>query len=198
MTPTTVPPRWPAVDAVVLGASAGGVEALLDVAAGLPGGFPLPLLVVLHLPRDRPSGLVPLLADRCAAPVREAEDKMPLTPGVIVAPPDYHLLVEPGGWIALSRDEPVLFSRPSIDVLFESAAAALGDRVLGILLTGANHDGSAGMAALRRAGGIGWVQDPRDAAVPTLPSAALAHAGADAVLSLNEICDRLAAAVHTR
>lgn len=194
MTKATDPAAWPDVDAVVVGASAGGVDALLALAAALPAHFSTPVLVVLHLPRDRPSNLAPLLAAHCAVPVREAEDKMPLAPGMLIAPPDYHLLVEPGGCVALSMDEPVLFSRPSIDLLFESAAAAFATRLLAVLLTGANHDGSAGMAAVRRAGGIGWIQAPADAAVPTLPAAALAHAGADAVLSLHDLCLRFAAA----
>jgi two-component system chemotaxis response regulator CheB len=185
---------WPDVDAVVVGASAGGVDALLALAASLPADFAVPILVVLHLPRDRPSGLAPLLATRCALPVCEAEDKMPLTPGVFIAPPDYHLLVEPDGCLALSMDDPVQFSRPSIDLLFESAAAVHAHRLLAVLLTGANNDGSAGMAAVRRGGGIGWIQAPADAAVPTLPAAALAHAGADAVLSLQDLCARFAAA----
>ena len=191
---TPAQPAWPDVDAVVVGASAGGVDALLALAGALPAHFSAPVLVVLHLPRDRPSGLAALLAERCALPVCEAEDKMPLAPGVLIAPPDYHLLVEPDHHVALSVDEPVLFSRPSIDVLFESAAAACAERLLAVLLTGANHDGSAGMAAVRRARGTGWIQAPADAAVPTLPAAALAHAGADAVLSLRELCLRFAAA----
>jgi two-component system chemotaxis response regulator CheB len=180
-------------DAVVVGASAGGVDALIALVGSLRADFAPPVLIVLHLPRDRPSTLAALLGGHCALPVREAEDKMPLAPGVLVAPPDYHLLVEPDGCVALSVDEPVLYSRPAIDVLFESAAAVFSDRLLAILLTGASSDGSAGMAAVRRAGGIGWIQDPGDATVPTLPAAALAHAGADAVLTLKQMCGRLAA-----
>jgi two-component system chemotaxis response regulator CheB len=125
--------------------------------------------------------------------VCEAVDKQAMAGGhVYVAPPDYHLLVEDRRSLALSVDEPVLFSRPSIDVLFESAADAFGADVLAILLTGASTDGSNGIAAIRAAGGHAWVQDPGDAEASYMPAAAIAHAGADAVLTLDRITRRLA------
>ena len=185
--------QLPIFEAVVVGASAGGVSALQRLLGSLPPSFPLPILVVLHLPRDRPSSMRELLEQHCALPVNEALDKQPLGAGIVLAPPDYHLLVEPGGTLALSVDEPVLFSRPAIDPLFESAAAVFGEHLLAIVLTGANNDGSEGLAAVRRAGGTAWVQAPADAQVPTMPAAAIAWAGADAILTLNEICGRLAA-----
>lgn len=177
---------------VVVGASAGGVSALQALLAALPADLDLPVLVVLHLPRDRPSRIVDLLDVRCPLPVREAEDKQPLLPGTVTfAPPDYHLLVEDAASLALSVDAPVLFSRPAIDPLFESAAEVFGNGVLAILLTGASNDGSAGVAAVRAAGGHAWIQCPDDAFSPVMPASALAHAGADVVLPLSSICTRL-------
>lgn len=183
------------IDAVVVGASAGGFDALQRLLASLPAGFAPALLVVLHLPPDRPSAVPRLLARQCALPVAEALDKQPLRPGTVVfAPPDYHLLVEPSRTLALSADEPVLYSRPAIDPLFESAAAAFGARLLGVLLTGASGDGSDGVAAIRACGGRVWVQDPADAHVAMMPAMALRQAGADAVLTLAEICRRFSGA----
>ncbi|WP_314102620.1 chemotaxis protein CheB [uncultured Stenotrophomonas sp.] len=180
------------IELIVVGASAGGVSALQQLLAALPAGLPMPVLVVLHLPRDRPSGIASLLDGGCALPVREAEDKQPLEPGTVTfAPPDYHLLVEGRDSVALSIDPPVLFSRPAIDPLFESAAEVFGSGVLAILLTGASNDGSAGVARVREAGGQAWIQSPDDAFSPIMPAAALAHAGADAVLTLVSLCSRM-------
>ena len=161
--------------AVVIGASAGALEALLLILPALPADFPLPVLVVVHLPPDRDSLLPQLLSERCALRILEAEDKQPLEAGTAYfAPPDYHLLVEKGGWLALSSDEAVLFSRPSIDVLFESAADAYGAALVGIILSGANHDGAQGLRAVCQAGGLTLVQDPTTALSPVMPRAALA------------------------
>ena len=183
------------IDAIVIGGSAGGVRALLALLEKLPADFATPILVVLHLPRDRPSQIAELLDTHCALPVREALDKMPLHKAVVVlAPPDYHLLVEDASSLALSVDEPVLFSRPAIDPLFASAAAVFSRRLLAILLTGASTDGSEGVAAVRRAGGTVWIQQPEDAVAPFMPASALAHAGAEAVLTLEDMCKRMAAA----
>lgn len=177
---------------IVVGASAGGVSALQQLLAALPADLPMPMLVVLHLPRDRPSRIADLLDVRCPLPVLQAEDKQPLAPGTVTfAPPDYHLLVESRSTLALSVDAPVLFSRPAIDPLFESAAEVFGSGVLAILLTGASNDGSAGVAAVRNAGGQAWIQCPDDAYSPIMPAAALAHAGADAVLTLTSLCSRM-------
>lgn len=173
------------VDAVVVGASAGGVDALAALLAALPATLHAAVLVVLHLPRQRPSLLVDIFAPRCARPVHEAADKEPVEPGsVYLAPPDYHLLVDTGPCIALSVDEPVHYSRPSIDVLFESAAELWGPRLMGVVLTGGNQDGAAGLAAVRRAGGYTVVQDPADALVALMPQAALATGPADVVQPL--------------
>jgi two-component system, chemotaxis family, protein-glutamate methylesterase/glutaminase len=180
------------IQAVAIGASAGGVEALGVLLRGLPEGFLPSLLVVLHLPPDRPSLLPELLQARCRLPVREALDKEQMRPGcVYLAPPDYHLLVEKEGTLALSHDPPVAFSRPSIDVLFESAAEALGPALLGVVLTGANSDGAEGLKAIREAGGHAWVQSPEDAQAEAMPAAALERAGADLVLPLADLAERL-------
>jgi two-component system, chemotaxis family, protein-glutamate methylesterase/glutaminase len=176
------------IDAVVMGASAGGVEALGVLLPALPASFRPALLIVQHLPRERPSLLVDIFRRRCAVPVREAEDKEPVEPGTVYfAPPDYHMLVEKSRQIALSTDEPLNYSRPSIDVLFESAADAYGERLLGIILTGANDDGAEGLNAVYRAGGLTVVQQPDSAAVPLMVVSALKRGPADFVLPLNEI-----------
>ncbi|MDG2525164.1 chemotaxis protein CheB [Stenotrophomonas sp. HITSZ_GD] len=180
-------------DAIVIGASAGGVAALRAVLGALPADLPVPVLIVIHLPRDRPSSISEVLDGDCALPVREAIDKQPLLPGTVTfAPPDYHLLVEDRDTLALSVDEPVLFSRPAIDPLFESAADTFGERLLAVLLTGASSDGSQGVAAVREHGGAAWIQLPADAVAPLMPASALSHAGADAVLTLDALCQRLA------
>lgn len=176
------------VDAVVIGASAGGVEALLGLLPALPPRMRATVFVVLHLPRDRRSLLVDIFTPRCAVPVREAEDKEPVAAGTVYfAPPDYHLLLDGGPRLALSVDEPVHYSRPSIDVLFESAADAYGPRLLGLVLTGGNQDGAAGLVAVRAAGGLACVQDPADAQVPLMPQCALAAGPVDMVLPLVQL-----------
>jgi two-component system chemotaxis response regulator CheB len=176
------------VDAVVIGTSAGGVEALSRLLPALPRGAPAAVFVVLHLPRERPSLLVDIFAPRCEMKVREASDKEPVEAGTIYfAPPDYHLLVDEGPQLALSSDELVNFSRPAIDVLFESAADEYGERLLGIVLTGGNQDGAAGLQAVRAAGGMTIVQQPETAQVPYMPELALERGEVDYVLTLEQI-----------
>ena len=180
------------IEAIVIGASAGGVEALGLILPSLPAKFRPAVLIVLHLPRERPSLLVEIYEKRCALPIREADDKEPIEPGTIYfAPPDYHMLVERNRQIALSTEEPVHFSRPSVDVLFESAADAFGSRLLGVILTGANEDGAAGLHAIHRAGGVTVVQQPDSAKVPLMVVSALQRNPADFVLSLPEIAELL-------
>ena len=160
---------------VAVGASAGALEALLALVPPLPREFPVPIVVAVHVPPGRESGLPAVIGRQSAVVMVEAEDKMPLEPGhVYFAPPDYHLLVERHGALALSTDALVHYSRPSIDVLFDSVASAMGARSLGILLSGANADGAAGLAAIGAAGGLTWVQSPTSARVSTMPEAALA------------------------
>jgi two-component system, chemotaxis family, protein-glutamate methylesterase/glutaminase len=173
---------------ICVGASWGGLDAVSRLLADLRAGVDVPVVVAQHRhSSSTPGGLAELLSLRIKRPVREAEDKMPIERGqVYVAPPDYHLLVERGS-LALSLDERVQFARPSIDVLFESAAEAYGPEVIGIILTGANEDGAAGLAAIKQRGGVALVQDPAGAARRTMPDAAIAATTADAVLPLEEI-----------
>jgi two-component system, chemotaxis family, protein-glutamate methylesterase/glutaminase len=175
---------------IVVGTSAGGLRALETLLGGLPAEFSVPIVAVQHRSRES-EAFASVMRSLVRLPIHEAEDKEPISaPGVYLAPPDYHLLLEPGR-LALSTDEPVSYSRPSIDVLFESAADAYGDRVLAILLTGANHDGSRGLARIRAAGGIAIVQDPDTAESPEMPCAAIAAGAVDRVLPLRDIAGEL-------
>jgi two-component system chemotaxis response regulator CheB len=160
------------VDLIVIGASWGGLHAVGTVLSALPAGFPAAVVVAQH--RRSEGDLLADLLDRAGElPVRDADDKDALRPGeVLVAPADYHLLVEEDA-VALSVDAPVAFSRPSIDVLFQTAAQSHGQRVVGIVLTGANSDGAEGLHAIWRCGGIALVQDPETAERPEMPRAAL-------------------------
>lgn len=183
-------------DAVAIGASAGGVEALSQLLPAFSPGCAAAVFVVLHQTRERPSLLVELFAPKCALPVFEALDKLPVRPGTIYfATPDYHLLIddEPryGPHLALSIDEAVNYSRPAIDVLFESAAEVYGSRLLGVLLTGASADGAQGLAAIQRAGGATIVQDPDTAFAPFMPTSALRTLSPDLVLPLPQIAAAL-------
>ncbi|MFO1013466.1 MAG: chemotaxis protein CheB [Caulobacteraceae bacterium] len=175
------------VEAIVIGASAGAVQALSRMLPALPGDFPVPILVVVHVPPGRSNALVPLLDGRCAIAVKEAEDKEPIRPGVYFAPADYHLLVERDRTLALSSDDLVLFSRPSVDVLFESAAEVYGENLLGIVLTGANDDGSAGLRAICDAGGAALIEDPDRAYAAAMPSAALVACSGALTMPLESI-----------
>ncbi len=174
--------------AVVVGGSAGALEALDRILPALPTTLPVPVAIVLHMLPGRPSGLVALLAERTAMRVKEAEDKEPLAAGTVyLASPNYHLLVERSGCFALSVDEPVLFSRPSIDVLFDSAADAYGAALCGVLLSGANEDGAEGLRRIHAGGGTTVVQAPHTAPSPQMPRAALAAGEVDHVLPVDEI-----------
>ncbi len=185
--------RTPAPAAVVIGASAGAIDALSAILPALPADYPLPVLIVVHIPRDRESMLAEIFATRCRLPVKEAEDKEEILGGTVYfAPPDYHLLVEPDFTISLSSDVAVLYSRPSIDVLFESAADAYGDRLAAAILTGASADGAAGMRAVCAAGGRGYAQSPATAECGTMPAAALAASPAVVAMPLAEIATALA------
>jgi two-component system chemotaxis response regulator CheB len=162
--------------AIVIGGSSGAIDVLNVLLPRLPVGLRAAVIVLLHLPRDRRSLLVDIFRTRCALPVQEAEDQQLIQSGhLYFAPPDYHLLIDNGPRLALSVDAPLHFSRPSIDVLFESAADGYGDKLVGVLLSGANDDGAAGLAAIHAAGGYTIVQDPASASMPTMPEAALAR-----------------------
>lgn len=178
--------------AIVIGGSAGALDALSVILPELPADFHLPVVVALHLLPGRPSGLAAVLGYRCALRVKEAEDKEPILPGTLyLVSPNYHLLVERQGCFSLSADELVNFSRPSIDVLFESAADAYGSGLAAVLLSGANDDGARGLARIRAAGGVAIVQTPETAVASTMPSAALLCGAAGEVLPLEAIGPRL-------
>ena len=176
------------VDAVVIGASAGAVEALGQLLPLLPPTLHVPVVVVVHVPASRASLLAELFAPKCALAVREAQDKLPLGEGTIwFAPAGYHLLIERELTFALSLDPPVNFSRPSIDVLFESASDAFKERLLALVLTGANQDGALGAQVIHDAGGLVGVQDPSTAIVSTMPQVAIERSQPDFVGSLTEL-----------
>jgi two-component system chemotaxis response regulator CheB len=182
-------------EAVVIGASAGALEALSTILPQLPEEFKLPVIVVVHVPPDRRSVLAELFQAKCKIRVREAEDKEPINAGTVYfAPPDYHLLIEPDKSLALSSDEPVLYSRPSIDVLFESAADAYGPTLIAVVLTGANQDGARGLQAVVDAGGVAVVQSPDGAFASIMPEAAMAICPNALVMPLKAIAAHLRSA----
>ncbi|HEY0607406.1 MAG TPA: chemotaxis protein CheB [Herpetosiphonaceae bacterium] len=174
-------------DLIVVGASLGGLHALESIFAALPSSFIVPLAIVQHRHRDSDDTLRLVLQRSSALPIYEAEDKQPIEPGAIyLAPADYHLLVERGSF-ALSTEGPVNHARPSIDVLFESAAAAYEARLLGVILTGASADGAQGLAIVKARGGYTIVQAPSSAECRVMPDAAIAATTVDHVVPLNEI-----------
>ncbi|MEI9941101.1 MAG: chemotaxis protein CheB [Pseudomonadota bacterium] len=177
-----------ACEALVVGASAGAIDALTQLLPAVPAATRIPVVVVVHLPANRPSLLVEVFAPRCAARVREPVDKEPMTAGSIwFAPSNYHLLVESDRSFAFSTDLPVNFSRPSIDVLFESAADVFGETLCCLVLTGANEDGARGASCIRRQGGFVIVQDPQSAEAKEMPNAAISCANPQIIATLPEI-----------
>ena len=178
--------------AIVIGCSAGGLTALESMFAALDPALPQAIVACCHTGSSTVDLLCELLGDHARAPVVEAREREPLQGGVIhIAPSGYHLLVEANRRFSLSVDERVSFARPSIDVLFDSAAEAYGDTLIGIVLTGANRDGAEGLSRIRRLGGLAIVQDPAEAEVPAMPQAALDLAGADHCLPLAAIAPLL-------
>jgi two-component system, chemotaxis family, protein-glutamate methylesterase/glutaminase len=184
---------------VVMGTSSGGLSALQVILPGLAEKFPCPLVIAQHRGKEAGSGLREFLQKSCRLSIVEPEDKALIEPGhVYLAPRDYHLLVEKGSF-ALSTDAPVWYARPSINVLFESAADAYAERAIGIILSGANGDGAQGLAAIKARGGTAIVEEPATASHPVMPEAALAATTVDRVLPLaeiapflNSICQRAA------
>jgi two-component system chemotaxis response regulator CheB len=176
------------IRAVVIGTSAGGIDALAVLLPALPANSRLVVFVVVHLPPSQPSLLCEIFQAKCAWPVREAEDKAVVEAGTVYfAPPDYHLLLDDGPQLSLSVDPPVHFSRPAIDVLFESAADVYGAHLLGMVLTGASEDGANGLLAVHRAGGATLVQSPDEAATPVMPRCAIQRCPAARVMTLEEM-----------
>lgn len=185
-------PPTAALRAVVIGSSAGAVDALKSILPAVPRGAIAAVVVVVHLPASGPNLFPTILGPICSVPVVEVEDKMPLSSGTIYfAPSDYHVLVERDLTLAVSYDEPVNFSRPSIDVLFESAADALGVRLCGVVLTGASADGAIGLRAIEESGGLCLVQEPNSAEAEAMPRAAQKAAKSAKVLPLSEIAQWL-------
>lgn len=177
-------------DAVVIGVSTGGFQALEKILPRLHSEIPAPVFIVQHVSPDSNNYMTEHFSRRCRVRVKEAEDKETPAHGTIYfAPPDYHLMVEYCRTLALSADERVNFSRPSVDVLFETAAEAYGEKLIGIVLTGANSDGAAGLVKIKKMGGLTIVQSPETAEASAMPRAALAAVKVDHILPLEEIAD---------
>jgi two-component system, chemotaxis family, protein-glutamate methylesterase/glutaminase len=174
-------------DVIVIGASAGGVETLGRLLSALPPGLPAIVAVVQHRSPVYTLSLATLLARYSPLPLIEPDTGQPLQPGTVyIAPPDRHMVFEQG-IVKLSRGPTEHRSRPAVDVLFRSAAATYRERVVGVVLTGAGEDGTAGLRAIKAAGGLSVVQDPSDARHPGMPSYALRHDGVDLILHLKEL-----------
>ncbi len=176
---------------VAVGTSWGGLSALTKLLGALPADFPVPIVVVQHRGKDSERLLSHLLQDATALTVCEIEDKDPLAPGTVhLAPANYHTMVE-RGYLSLTIEEPVRFSRPSIDVTFASAADAYQSETIGVVLTGANEDGSRGLAQIVKQGGVALVQDPKTAEISTMPKSAIRAVPSAEVLPLDRIGARL-------
>ncbi|HEX2600975.1 MAG TPA: chemotaxis protein CheB [Gemmatimonadaceae bacterium] len=176
---------------VALGTSWGGLSAMTKLLSELPEAFSIPIVVVQHRGKDSDMLLVRLLQDSTELKVCEIEDKDVLCAGTVhIAPADYHVLIEPG-YLSLTIEEPVRFSRPSIDVMFTSAADTYGSATIGVVLTGANEDGAAGLGRIVRAGGRGLIQDPKTAEIPIMPAAAIKAVPTAEVVALDKMSRRL-------
>jgi two-component system chemotaxis response regulator CheB len=178
---------------IAIGGSAGGISAIQAILKKIPTGFFIPIVVVIHLPANNRGLLSEVLGGWTKSPLREPNDKDPIDSGTIyTAPSGYHLMVEKEKIFCVNLDEPVQFSIPSIDVFFDSAAQAYGDKVLGVILSGANEDGAEGLCRVIKAGGVGIVQTPSTAQSPLMPSSALKLAPSALSLSPDEIGEFLA------
>ncbi len=175
-------------EAIVIGASAGGLKALTSVLGALPSEFPLPIIIVQHLHPHSDSYLAQILDAKCQLKVKQADEKESIVAGVVyIAPPNYHLLVEEDRTFSLTCEEPVKFARPSVDVLFETAIYAYRDKLIGIILTGANNDGSQGVKKIKEMGGYVIVQAPTTAEADAMPQAAIAATQVDEILPIKQI-----------
>jgi len=180
--------RKSAYDAIVIGTSAGGLDALSIILPMLDAELPVPVIIVQHISASSDSFLITYFSRLCKLTVKEVEEKEQLKPGFIYfAPPDYHVMVENDFSLSLSNEEKVNYSRPSIDVLFETASWAFGKRLIGLILTGANWDGAAGLKVVKKNGGLAIVQDPKTAAVARMPEAAIECFNPDHILPLEKI-----------
>ena len=178
--------------AVVIGASAGGFEAIRTILMGLNKGFNAPILIVQHLSSHSDNYMIKLLNEKCRINIKEADEKEKIISGnVYIAPPNYHLLVESDETLSLTVEPKVNYSRPSIDVLFDTAADVYGDSLIGIILTGANSDGSNGLKRIKELGGLTIVQDPKTAVSNSMPMASISTTKVDYILELREISTKL-------
>jgi len=163
-----------AYDAIVIGASAGGLYAMMRMLKALPADYPIPVIIVQHRSKDERQLLEEVLQQHCSIHIKQADEKEKIRAGIVyIAPPDYHLLIEKDGTFSLSFDAPVNYSRPSIDVLFETAAGVFKEKLLGIILTGANKDGAQGIKEISLQGGTTIAQQPDTADYPEMPRAAI-------------------------
>jgi two-component system chemotaxis response regulator CheB len=177
---------------IVIGSSTGGFYALKKIITSLPEGFSLPIMIAQHISPNSDNFMAKYFDGLSLVTVKEADEKEPILPGVVyIAPPNYHLLIEEDFTLTLSTEEKRNYARPSVDVLFESAAYAFGPKLIGVVLTGANNDGAKGLLAIKNFGGTTIVQNPKEAEAYVMPQAALETANPDFVLSLDEITQKL-------
>jgi len=174
--------------AIAIGASAGGLNALTTLFEQLPFDYSIPVIVIQHRSKDHRDLLEEVLQRKCKITIKQADEKEKIESGVIyIAPPGYHLLIEQDRTFSLSSDEHALFSKPSIDILFESAAEVFEKKLVGVILTGASSDGAAGIAVIKKYGGLTIAQFPREAQYPFMPQAAINFGGVKCIWTLNEI-----------
>jgi len=179
-------------EAIVIGVSAGGMNALKFIFSVLPSGFSIPIIIVQHVSARSDNEWIKLLNDKSNLTIREADEKEKIETGnVYIAPANYHLMIENDKTFSLTIDEYVNFARPSIDVLFESAAEAYKDKLIGIVLTGSNSDGTNGIMRIMECGGLAIIQDPKTAESSTMPASAIAAIQPDYILSLKKIVQLL-------
>jgi len=178
--------------AIVIGSSTGGFYALKRIITALPEGFELPILIVQHISSNSDNFMAKYLDNLSNVRVKEADEKEKILPSnVYIAPPNYHMLMEEDFTISLSTEQKRNYARPSVDVLFETAALACGDRLIGVVLTGANNDGAKGLLAIKTAGGLTMVQNPDESEAYLMPQSAIDVAAPHFVLSLDEITNKL-------
>jgi two-component system, chemotaxis family, protein-glutamate methylesterase/glutaminase len=179
-------------EAIVIGVSSGGMNALKLIFSALPSDFAVPVIVVQHIGPRSENLWIKLLSGSCNIPIKEADEKEKIGAGnIYVAPPNYHLLIEKDKTFSLTIDERVNFARPSIDVLFESAAEAYKEKLIGIILTGSNNDGTRGVKRIKERGGIVIIQDPKSAESSYMPASAIAAGQPDYILELDKIGELL-------
>ena len=174
-------------EAIVIGVSSGGLKALRLIFSALPSGFATPIIVVQHIGPRSENSWIKLLNDSCIIPIKEADEKEKVATGIYVAPSNYHLLIEKDRTFSLTVDERVNFARPSIDVLFESAAETYKEKLIGIILTGANNDGTKGVKRIKECGGLVIVQNPATAESSYMPASAIAAVQPDHIMELDQI-----------